>query len=54
MFLPLFIGLHHAAVLRCAKKTDEERDMKDSIWVILLLFGALFVIAYDLFAFVGI
>ena len=48
-----FSELRHTAILRCAKKAKGGKYMKDSIWVILLFLGTLFVIAYDFFAFVG-
>ena len=40
-------------MLRCVNKTKGALHMKDSTWVIILFLGMLFVIAYDLFAFVG-
>ena len=45
--------LHQTTSLRCVKKAKGVRHMKDSILVIFLLLGAIFVIVYDLFAFVG-
>ena len=38
---------------RCGEdRAEEARHMKDSLWVVLLSGGVLFVIAYDLFSFV--
>jgi hypothetical protein len=52
---PFFASSHlpRTAILRCAKRAKGVRHMKDSILVVLLFLGTLFVIVYDLFAFVG-